>query len=63
MIISLDYLKELYKRFSDEDKEEQNIKCFNDFIDYVKETIIDNIYYDFSLSGTIKRQEMFKEMR
>lgn len=60
MKINLNYLKKIYSKLSDTDKEEQNIHCFNDFLDYIKETIIDNLYYDFSLTGVISRKEMFK---
>lgn len=60
MKIDLNYLKKIYSKLSDTDKEEQNIRCFNDFLDYIKETIIDNLYYDFNLTGVISRKEMFK---
>lgn len=58
MIINEEFLKELYGKLDEDEKEEQDIKCYDDFIDYIKETIISNLYYDFTIS-TISREKMF----
>lgn len=59
MIINEEFLKKLYGKLNADEKEEQNIKCYDDFIDYIKETIIDNLYYDFTINGAISREKMF----
>lgn len=63
MEISLEYLKEIYSKIPKEDKEEQNINNFEDFMEYIKAIIIDNMYYDFNLKGTINIGKMFKILR
>ena len=59
MIINEEFLKKLYKKLNADEKEEQTIKCYDDFIDYIKETIIDNLYYDFKINCVIRREKMF----
>lgn len=59
MKINEEFLKELYEKLDVDEKEEQNIECYNDFIDYIKETIIDNLYYDFEINGEISKEKMF----
>lgn len=63
MEINLEYLKEIYNKISKEDREEQNINNFEDFMEYIKAIIIDNMYYDFDLKGTINIGKMFKILR
>lgn len=63
MEINLEYLKEIYNKISKEDREEQNINNFEDFMEYIKAIIIDNMYYDFDLKGTINIDKMFKILR
>lgn len=63
MEINLEYLKEIYNKISKEDREEQNINNFEDFMEYIKAIIIDNIYYDFDLKDTINIGKMFKILR
>ena len=63
MEIDLECLKEIYNKISKEDKEEQNINNFEDFMEYIKAIIIDNMYYDFDLKGTINIGKMFKILR
>lgn len=63
MEINLEYLKEIYNKISKEDREEQNINNFEDFMEYIKAIIIDNMYYDFDLKGTINVGKMFKILR
>lgn len=63
MEINLEYLKEIYNKISKEDREEQNINDFEDFMEYIKAIIIDNMYYDFDLKGTINIGKMFKILR
>lgn len=63
MEINLEYLKEIYNTISKEDREEQNINNFEDFMEYIKAIIIDNMYYDFNLKDTINIDKMFKILR
>ena len=63
MEINLEYLKEIYNKISKEDREEQNINDFEDFMEYIKAIIIDNMYYDFDLKDTINIGKMFKILR
>lgn len=63
MEINLEYLKEIYNTISKEDREEQNINNFEDFMEYIKAIIIDNMYYDFDLKDTINIGKMFKILR
>lgn len=63
MEINLEYLREIYNKISKEDKEEQNINNFEDFMEYIKAIIIDNMYYDFDLKGVINIGKMFKILR
>lgn len=63
MEINLEYLKEIYNKISKEDREEQNINDFEDFMEYIKAIIIDNMYYDFDLKGAINIGKMFKILR
>lgn len=60
MKLDLDYLKELYEEFDNEDLQEQQIDTFEDFITYIEETLIDNIYYDFKGDYSIVRSKLFK---
>lgn len=63
MEIDLECLKEIYNKISKEDREEQNINNFEDFMEYIKAIIIDNMYYDFDLKDTINIGKMFKILR
>ena len=63
MEINLECLKEIYNKISKEEREEQNINNFEDFMEYIKAIIIDNMYYDFDLKGTINISKMFKILR
>ena len=72
MEINLECLKEIYNTISKEDREEQNINNFEDFMEYIKAIIIDNMYYDFDLGragfeapvgwieGELTRKRQFK---
>ena len=63
MEINLECLKEIYNTISKEDREEQNINNFEDFMEYIKAIIIDNMYDDFDLKGTINIGKRFKILR
>jgi len=49
MIIDNDYLKELYNNISEEDLDENRVSDFDDFKDYLKDIVICNLKYNFSL--------------
>ena len=62
MEINLDYLNNLYEFFiiNNGDKlKELEIESFDDFKDYIKRIIIDNIYYDFYGNYNINEIELF----
>jgi hypothetical protein len=50
-MINLDHLKYVYGAIDKDDLETQNIKTFDDFKDYIVESIISNLEYDFNIDA------------
>lgn len=48
-MINLEHLKYVYNTIDKDDLETQDIKTFKDFKDYIIETIISNLEYDFNI--------------
>lgn len=60
MKIDLKYLKELYKNINKDKLFENCIYDFDDFIDYIMTTIIDNLNYDFKINN-LNIKKLFKD--
>ena len=60
MKIDLKYLKELYENINKDKLLENCIYDFNDFIDYIITTIIDNLNYDFKIND-LDIKKLFKD--
>lgn len=50
-MINLEHLKYVYNTIDKDDLETQDIKTFKDFKDYIIETIISNLEYDFNIDA------------
>ena len=49
MKINLEYLECLYNKLTEEQKENQDITCFEDFRSYIAGLVLSNLQYDFDV--------------
>lgn len=50
MLIDLNNLKNIYNELNEEQKESQDITCFEDFRSYIAGLILSNLQYDFDIN-------------